>query len=119
MNATVARNVAIIVVLALIVWLVPGGGTTAGIIEGLLSAAFMAVIGVFAFRFYRQYRSDIFGLDDQYRALLYGAVALILVTLAASSLLWETGPTTVVWLALLTGAIFALVRVWRHWRSYA
>lgn len=119
MNATVARNVAIVVALALVVWLVPGGGTTAGIIQGLLSAIFMAVIGVFGFRFYRQFRADIFGLDDTYRVLLYGAVALILVTLAASSLLWETGPTTVVWLALLAGAIFALVRVWRHWRSYA
>jgi len=118
-NATAARNVAIVVGLALVVWLVPGGGTTAGIIAGLLQAAFMAVIGLFGFRFYRQFRSDIFGLDDTYRVLFYGAVALILVTLAASSLLWETGPTTVGWLALLGGAIFALVRVWRHWRSYA
>jgi len=118
-SPTVARNVAIVVALALIVWLVPGGGTTAGIVQGLLSAAFMAVIGLFAIRFYRQFRSDIFGLDDTYRILLYGAVALILVTLAASRLLWETGPTTVVWLALLAGAVFALVRVWRHWRSYA
>jgi 1-aminocyclopropane-1-carboxylate deaminase/D-cysteine desulfhydrase-like pyridoxal-dependent ACC family enzyme len=103
-SATTVRNIAIVVGLALVVWLVPGGGTTAGIVEGLM---------------YMRYRAEIFGLGDRHRAMLYGAVAVILVTLAASSLLFSTGPTTLIWLALIGAAVWTLVLVWRHWREYA
>ncbi|MEJ7781181.1 MAG: hypothetical protein WKF99_01330 [Solirubrobacteraceae bacterium] len=119
MSAVTARNIAIVVGLALVVWLVPGGGTTAGIIEGLLGAAFMALIGLFGARLYSRYRAEIFGLGDQHRAMLYGAVAVILVTLAASSLLLSTGPTTLIWFALVGACVWTLVLVWRHWREYA
>ena len=114
-----ARNIAIVVALALAVWLVPGGGTTAGIIRGLLFAAFMALIGLFGARLYIRYRAEIFGLGDKHRAMLYGAIAVILVTLAASSALFSTGPTTLVWLALIGASVWTLVLVWRHWREYA
>jgi hypothetical protein len=118
-SATTVRNIAIVVGLALVVWLVPGGGTTAGIVEGLLGATFMALIGLFGARMYMRYRAEIFGLGDRHRAMLYGAVAVILVTLAASSLLFSTGPTTLIWLALIGAAVWTLVLVWRHWREYA
>lgn len=118
-SATTVRNIAIVVGLALAVWLVPGGGTTAGIVEGLLGATFMALIGLFGARMYMRYRAEIFGLGDRHRAMLYGAVAVILVTLAASSLLFSTGPTTLIWLALIGAAVWTLVLVWRHWREYA
>ncbi len=114
-----ARNIAIVVGLALAVWLLPGGGTTAGIIRGLLFAAFMALIGLFGARLYMRYRGEIFGLGDRHRGMLYGALAVILVTLAASSLLLSTGPTTLIWLALLVASAWTLWLVWRHWREYA
>jgi len=118
-SAATVRNVAIVAGLALVVWLVPGGGTTAGIIAGLLGAVFMALIGLFGARLYSRFRAEIFGLGDQHRAMLYGAVAVILVTLAASSLLFSTGPTTLIWIALIGVSVWALVLVWRHWREYA
>ena len=118
-SAATARNIAIVVGLALAVWLLPGGGTTAGIIRGLLWAAFMALIGLFGMRLYSRYRGEIFGLGVKHRAMLYGALAVILVTLAASSLLFSTGPTTLVWLALIGASVWTLVLVWRHWREYA
>ncbi len=118
MSAAAARNIAIVVGLALAVWLVPGGGTTAGILSGLLGAAFMTLVGLFGARLYRQFRGEIFGLGDRHRAMLYGAVATILVTLAASSRLFETGPTTLIWLALIGASVWTLVLVWRHWREY-
>jgi hypothetical protein len=118
-NGGTVRNIAIIVGLALLVWLVPGGGTTAGIIRGLLGAVFMALIGLFGARLYMRYRAEIFGLGDRHRAMLYGAVAVILVTLAASSLLFSTGPTTLIWLVLIGASVWTLVLVWRHWREYA
>ena len=70
-------------------------------------------------RFYRERRMDIIGLGDRWRALFYGAIAAVVVAMAARPRLVETGAGTLLWLAVVAGASYAVYRVWRHYREYA
>ena len=112
-----ARNIAIIFALAAIVAFAPGGGEGADLISQLLSAVFTVVIAILLGRLYLQFRTDIYGLGDRWRLVLYAAVGVIIVTLAASSRLFDTGPGTLVWFALLGGAAYAMYLTYRQFRS--
>jgi hypothetical protein len=113
------RNIAIILALAAIVAFAPGGGEGADLISQVLSAVFTLVIILLLGRLYLQFRTDIYGLGDRWRLVLYAAVGVIVVTLAASGRLFDTGPGTLVWFALLGGAGYALYLTWRKYRSGA
>jgi hypothetical protein len=113
------RNIAIILGLAAIVAFAPGGGEGADLISQLLSAVFTAVIILLLGRLYLQFRTEIYGLGDRWRLVLYAAVGAIVVTLAASGRLFDTGPGTLVWFALLGGAGYALYLTYRQYRSGA
>ncbi len=117
-DATVLRNVAIVVALALVVWLVPGGGDGADLLGQLFSAVFVAAIVFFLIRLYRQFQGELFSLGDRVRLVLYGAVAALVLTLAGSSRLFETGAGAIAWFLLVAAAIYGLFAVWRHWRAY-
>jgi hypothetical protein len=118
-DLTLLRNVAIVLALALVVWLVPGGSEGAGLLGQLFSAIFIAAIVVFVAQLYRRFQSDIYGLGDRMRVVLYGALATLLLTLAASGRLFATGGGAIAWFVLMGGASYALFAVWRHWRTFA
>jgi len=114
-----ARNIAIIVALALVVWLVPGGSTGAATISNVLSIAFVAGLLFLAYRTYMEQRSNLEILEDRLRGILYGCLALIAITLVATSRLWDAGGLgALAWLLLLAAAGWGLVSVWRAWREY-
>ena len=114
-----ARNLAIIVVLALVVWLLPGGRQGAATISNLLTIAFVSGLLFLAYRVYMEQRSNLEILEDRQRAILYGCLALIAITLVATRRLWDTGGLgAITWLALLALAAYGLVGVWRAWREY-
>ena len=112
-----ARNVLIILALAAVVEFVPGGGSTAALVNAILFTLLNVVFVYFGVRFYRERRMDIYGLGDRTRALLYGGLAAIVLALAGTGR-WLGGPGVVVWLALLIGAVVALVIVFRQYREY-
>ena len=116
---TAARNIAIILVLAAAVAFVPGGGTTAGLVAGILSTLILASFVLLAVRFYRERRFELDSLGDRWRALLYGAIGLAVLALAAGSRLRATEGGTIVWVAMLAVAAYAVYLVWRHYREYA
>ncbi len=118
MNLEVARNIAIVIALALVVWLVPGGGEGAALVEQILSAIFIVMIVLILSRLYRQYRGEIFGLGDQWRFALYAALGVAVVTVAASSRLFDSGAGTLLWFVLLGAASYTLYLVWQQYRSY-
>jgi hypothetical protein len=118
MNLEVARNVAIIVALALVVWLVPGGGEGASLVAQILSAIFIVMMVLIAGRMYRQFRGEIFGLGDQWRFALYAAVGAAVVTVAASHRLFATGAGTLAWIVLVGASSYTLYLVWQRYRSY-
>ena len=113
-----ARNVAIIVALAVAVVAVPGGDDTAGLLGAVFSLAIVAVIVYFAGRLYRDRQIDIYGLGDVDRGILYAAIGAIVLLLAASGRLTSTGIGTLVEIAGLAVCAGGLLRVFRNWQRY-
>jgi hypothetical protein len=113
------RNIAIIIGLALAVWLVPGGDTASRTISNLLSVLFIGGLLFFGYRLYMEHRETIFGLPERNRGILYAAVALATITLVATGRMWDEGGLgAMLWLAFMVIAIWALFSVWRAYREY-
>jgi hypothetical protein len=113
------RNIAIVVILAVVVWQVPGGGTASVTINNLLGVVFIGGLLFFAYRFYMEHRESIFGLEERQRGILYAAIALGAITLVATKRMWDSGGLgAILWLGFLSLAIWGLYSVWRAYRSY-
>lgn len=113
------RNIAIVIVLAVIVWQLPGGGTAASTINNLLGVIFIGGLLFFGYRMYMEHRETIFGLEERQRGILYAAIALGAITLVATQRMWDEGGLgAVLWLAFITLAIWGLYSVWRAYREY-
>jgi hypothetical protein len=114
------RNIAIIVALALIVWLVPGGDRASLTVGNLLTVVFVGGLLFFGYRLYMEHRETIFGLPERQRGILYAAVALATITIVATRRMWEDGGGlgAVLWLAFLGMSIWAVYSVWRAYREY-
>jgi hypothetical protein len=113
-----ARNVAIVALIALGFWALPGGTSTLNVVLALLSIAFFAAIAFLGYRLYREHRFTIDSLQPVGRAVLYGSIGLAILTFAASSRLLDTGAGIIVWLALLAVASYGVFWVFQRYRRY-
>ncbi|MCW3012002.1 MAG: hypothetical protein JWO90_2406 [Solirubrobacterales bacterium] len=116
--STDARNALIVVALAAAVYAIPGGGDSADFVAALLGILITASFAFIGYRLYRENRVAFFSLGDRYRGMLYGAIGAIVFAMAARVRLFESGPGALLWVVLVAGAIYALVLVFRHHRSY-
>jgi hypothetical protein len=113
------RNAAIVVLLAVAVWKLPGGGTAAAVINNVLGLSFAGGIVFFGYRLYIEHRSSLFMLEDRTRALLYGSGVLAAFALIATRRLWDEGGVgALIWLALLGAAAYGVMTVYRASRDY-
>jgi hypothetical protein len=113
------RNIAIVILLAVIVWQVPGGGAASLTINNLLGVIFIGGLLFFGYRLYMERRESIFGLEERQRGILYAALALGTITLVATRRMWDSGGLgAVFWLAFLSLAVWGLYSVWRAYREY-
>jgi hypothetical protein len=112
------RNIGILILLALIVWLVPGGGEASTTISNLLGILFAGALLFLGYRLYMEHRETIFGLEERQRGILYASLALGTIALVGTSRMWDTGGGTILWLALIGAAGFGLYSVWTAYRSY-
>jgi hypothetical protein len=117
-SSTTVRNIGIVLVLAVAVFALPGGGSGADTVMALISIAFSLGIWLLLMTQYREHRMTIFALGDQYRGILYASLASILFLGAAADKWFKTGPLTVLWLLILGAAVYGLVSTFRHWRAY-
>jgi hypothetical protein len=113
-----ARNVAILLVIAAAVTFIPGGGRAANTFGAVLGVAFAVGFAYFGFWLYRQNRVDLYSLGDRRRGLLYGAIAIGFVTVAAKPRMWETGFGEFVWFVLIGLVVYTFVALYRYSRSY-
>ena len=113
------RNVLIILALAAAVAFLPGGGQGARTIATFFTILMYGGLAFWIGRLYMENRYEILGLGDRNRVLLYGAAAVIALTLAASTRLLSNGLGILVWLALMSAAVFAIYTVWRAYRESA
>lgn len=118
MSSATARNIAIIVVVALAVAFAPAGREGADLIGRTLSAVFIVIIALILGRLYRQFRGEIFSLGDQWRFALYAAVGIAILTVSVTGQLWATGPGALVWVALVGASSYTLYVIWGRYRSY-
>ena len=112
-------NIAIIVGLALIVWLLPGGATGAAVISNVLSVIFIAGLCFFGYRMYMEHRTTLFDLDDRLRTILYVAVGVLALALVATGRMWDSGGVYVLlWFAMIGAATYGAYVVFRSTREY-
>jgi len=112
-----ARNLAIIALVALAIVAVPGGGTAADVVVAVISLAFFGAMAWYGRRIYMENRITLWGLTTAHRALLYGGFAVAFMTLVATPRLWN-GAGKLAWLALLAGSAAAVYYVWVESRRY-
>jgi len=113
-----ARNVAIVLGLALIVAVVPGGDAAAETILVALSMAFLAAIAWAAAGFYRSRSLTFDAMPDSRRAILFGSVGAIALLLVGFEEFRSWGGGVLVWIALMAAAIAAIFVVWRDANSH-
>jgi asparagine N-glycosylation enzyme membrane subunit Stt3 len=113
------RNFAILILIAVAVWQLPGGGTATATVNNILGLIFAGGLVFFGYRMYMEHRTTLFMLEDKVRALLYGSAALIAIALIATRKLWDDGGLAVlVWLALIGAGVYGCVTVYRTAREY-
>jgi hypothetical protein len=116
-NANV-RNVIIVLAIAAVVALVPGGGTTANVVIQAVSLIFLASIVWVGSIMYREHRTALYSLGDGRRAILYAAAGVLAVTLTGTAQLWRTSAGSVAWLVLVGASIYAACAVLWAARKY-
>jgi hypothetical protein len=113
------RNIAIVILLAVIVWQVPGGDDASNTISNVLGVIFLGGLLFFGYRLYMERRDTIFGLGERQRGILYASIALAAITLVATARMWDAGGLgAVLWLAFIGAAVYGLYSVWRAYREY-
>jgi uncharacterized membrane protein len=115
---TTIRNIVIVLAIAALIVLIPGGGSGGTFALQAVSLVFFAVIGWVAYVTYREHRIALFSLGDRKRAILYAAAGVVVVTLTATSRLFDSTTGKLVWLLLLIGAAYAAFTVIWAARKY-
>ncbi len=112
------RNVAIIALIAAAVDFLPGGSRAADTFSAAIYVLFAGGAAYGASYIYRSNRVALHSLGDERRALLYGALAVGVVTLLARIRMWETGFGEFVWFVLMGLVAYTLVALYRFSHSY-
>jgi hypothetical protein len=106
MSFAVARNIVIILVLAALVAILPGGGSGAGVVLQALYLAFLGALIWVGTIMYREHRGSLYLLGDGRRALLYAAAAVLAVTLTATHRMWNSPAGSIAWLVLVGATLY-------------
>jgi hypothetical protein len=114
-----ARNLLIVLGLAAVVAFVPGGGLSGALVVSILSVLFLASLAWFGALMYREHRVAILSLDTPIRAILYGSLAVAVLTVVATSRLWNGGGVGILaWFLLVGAASAGVVTVYRASQRY-
>ena len=114
-----AWKFALVALFALVLTVLPGGGSALNLVLTLLTILFFTAIALLGYRLYREHRFELDTLDTRQRLVLYGSVALAFLTFTATQRLFDQGGLGVlVWLALLGACSYGVFWVWTQYRSY-
>ena len=111
------RTALVIAALAAIVAFVPHGGSSAGLVAALITIALTVLFLLFAIRLYQRFETDIHGLGDRHRAILYGSLGVFVVAMAGREKLLNTGAGVLLWIVMIGGALAGLVACFTRWRA--
>jgi len=109
----------VIALVALLLVVLPGGGSALDVLLTALTIVFFGAIALLVARLYRQYRLDIETLEPNVRLALYGSLAIAVLTFTGTDRLFNTGGAGVLlWFALLALASYGLFWAWTRYRRY-
>ena len=115
--ATTIRNIVIVLAIAALIVLIPGGGSGGTFALQAVSLVFLGVIGWFAYVSYREHKIALYSLGAR-RGILYAAAAVVVLTLTATNRLFNSTTGKLAWLLLLIGAAYAVFAVIWSARKY-
>jgi drug/metabolite transporter (DMT)-like permease len=114
-----AWKIGVVMLVALVIVVLPGGGNVLDVLLTLLSITFLAAIALLGYRLFRQYRFDIETLEPNVRLTMYGSIGLATITFVATNRLFDAGGLGVLlWFALLALCSYGLYWTWTRYRSY-
>jgi O-antigen/teichoic acid export membrane protein len=118
-NLELLGKFGIVALIALVLFLIPGGGSAIDVLLTALSITFFVVIALFAARLYREHSFTLESLSDRQRQVLYGSIGLALLTFAATRRMFDEGGLGVLaWLALLGICSYGVYWTWRTSQEY-
>ncbi|MEX2448211.1 MAG: hypothetical protein WD404_05640 [Solirubrobacterales bacterium] len=112
------RNVAIVMLLALVVAFAPAGGNAAETILTAIAIAFLTAIAWAIYVAGKRNQLTLAALDDARRALLYAALGMIALLIAGSDEMLASGGGTLAWIVLLGASVAAIWKVWSETTTY-
>lgn len=112
-----ARNIAIILLLALALTVLPAGGNIAEAVLSTLSILFAVAIGAMLIRFWKDTSLQRDTFADRQRWLIYGSIGAIALMIVGADELLASGPGVIVWVAVLIGAGWLIFNTWREAQS--
>jgi hypothetical protein len=114
-----AWKLGVVMLVALVIVVLPGGGNVLEVLLTLLSIIFLAAIAFLGYRLFRQYRFDIETLEPNVRLTVYASTGLAILTFVATNRLFDAGGLGVLlWFALLGLCSYGLYWTWTRYRSY-
>jgi Sec-independent protein secretion pathway component TatC len=113
-----ARNVAIVMVLALAVAFAPAGGNVVDAIFTALTMGFLAGIAWMLYTLSRQNQLTLATLSDRRRAIFFGGFGMIALLIAGTDKMLSSGTGTLLWILLLVASVGAIWRVWVEANTY-
>jgi hypothetical protein len=114
-----ARNVIIILALAAIIDLAPGGLTAQVTTSNILTVLFAGGMAFFAYRTYMERRTTLLDLSENHRLIVYGGAAMLAFALIATRRIWDTeGPLILLWIAMVMAPVYGFYVVFRQYREY-
>jgi hypothetical protein len=115
----IARNVAILALIAAGVAFLPGGGHAAEAVIAVLMMALLATLAFAARQVYRENQLAFDTLPDDQRAVLLGSLGVIVLMIAGvDEMLGGGGLGAVLWVTLMACAVLAIIGVWTRSHSY-
>jgi hypothetical protein len=109
----------VVALVALVLVVLPGGGSALDVALTLLTIAFFAAIAMLGYRLYREHRFELDSLEPRQRLVLYASVGLALLTVTATNRLFDEGGIGVLaWLALLAVCSYGVFWVYTQYRRY-
>ena len=109
----------VIMLIALALTVLPGGGSALNVALTLLTIGFFTVLVMFGYRLYREHRFELDSLESTQRLVLYASLGLAILTFISTNRLFDEGGVGVLlWLALLALCSYGCFWVWTRYRSY-
>ncbi len=109
----------LVALIALVLFVLPGGQASLRVALTLLTIAFFAAIAMLGYRLYRENRFTLEMLAASERLVLYASIGLAFLTFTGTGRLFEQGAVGfLAWISLLGLCSYGVFWVWTRSRRY-